>query len=131
MSYTWKALYKDGASLEQIERTGKKNTYADIDRKKLSGFELWNGSNRVFYLKIDRGQRLIWRRRTEMGQGGQVLGVCHIVGKQETVEGKNIQGIALIFESDGRIEMADRFDENHPWLYPIMVNKDDGEDWLI
>ncbi len=130
MRYTWKALYNDGTSLGQINEDGSKNAYSDIDRTKLSGFELWDGNVRVLYLSLTKGQRLIWRRRSEMVQGGVVGEVCHIVGKQETIDGKNIQGIIAIFESDGHIEIAERFNDKHPWLYPIPVHYHEGEVWL-
>lgn len=129
--YKWKAIYKNGDTLDQVNTDGSKNGYGDIDRSQLVGFELWDGKFRVFYTKIEPGQRLIWRRRTEMIPGQGQGEVVHIVGKQETIDGENIQGIVCIFESDGRMEATDRFDPNHPWLYPVQPIPEENEEWQM
>jgi hypothetical protein len=116
--FTWKAIYNDGTHLNQIDPDGTKHAYADIDRAKLSAFQLIDESGRVVVdIHVNPGQRLIWRRRTEMSAGNEPV-VCHIVGKQETVNGKNYQGVMALFENDGHTEVLGRFEENHPWLYP-------------
>ena len=118
--FKWKAIYDDGTSLEQ-------GNYEDINKEKLIAFEIWNGDIRLISLRFQKGQRLIWRRRVEMSQGGQKE-VCHIIGKQETINGKNYQGIVGLFESDGRIEVTGKFEEGHPWFYSPQIHK--GEKWL-
>ena len=126
--YHWVARYEDGTALNQIDPSGTRNGYADIDRDRLSAFEMWEGSTRVLFIRFAKGQRLIWRRRVEMTPGG-VVEVCHLVGKQETVRGKNYQGIVGLFESDGRIEVAGKFEEGHPWFFPVIIHQKEGEEW--
>lgn len=126
--YHWIARYNDGASLSQIDPSGTTHAYKEIDRERLSAFEMWEGTRRIFFLRFRPGQRLIWRRRVEMSADG-VLEVCHLIGKQETIKGKNYQGIVGLFESDGRIEVTDRFEEGHPWFFPIKIHKEEGEVW--
>ncbi len=126
--YHWVAKYEDGSSLSQIEPDGTLNAYKNIDRNKLAAFEMWEGGNRLFFLRFKKGQRLIWRRRVEMSPSG-IVEVCHIVGKQETIDGKNYQGIIGLFESDGRIELTGKLEEGHPWFFPILVHPSEGETW--
>lgn len=128
--FYWIARYADGTSLCQIEPSGKTNAYADIDRHHLTAFEMWENKTRLFFLIFKPGQRLIWRRRVEMSPSG--LGeVCHIIGKQETINGKNFQGIIGLFESDGHIEVTGKLEEGHPWFFPISVHPNEGENWVI
>ncbi len=114
--------------MAQINPSGTRNSYADIARDKLSAFEMWEGSRRILWIRFARGQRLIWRRRVEMTPAG-VVEVCHLIGKQETINGKNYQGIIGLFESDGRIEVSDRFAEGHPWFFPAKIHTEEGEEW--
>jgi len=53
--------------------------------------------------------------------------ICHIIGKQENINGRNYQGIIGLFESDGRIEAAGKFEENHPWFYPPSLHPAEQE----
>ncbi len=122
------ARYDDGTFLPQIDPSGARHAYQDINRDRLSAFEMWEGSTRIFFIRFRKGQRLIWRRRAEMSSMG-VVEVCHLVGKQETVRGKNYQGVIGLFESDGRIEVIDRFEEDHPWFFPVKIHKEEGEVW--
>jgi hypothetical protein len=126
--FHWVAKYSDGNELQQVEASGKKNSYSDIDRDKLSGFEMWEAGRRLIYISFAKGQRLIWRRRVETSPGGTIE-VCHIIGKQEQINGKNYQGIVGLFESDGRIEIAGKFEEGHPWFSPVSIHANEGEVW--
>ena len=126
--YHWIARYNDGTFLRQIESSVAKNSYVDINRNKLSAFEMWEGSNRLLIIHFSPGQRLIWRRRVEMSAAG-IVEVCHLIGKQETIGGKNYQGIVGLFESDGRIEVTGKFEEGHPWFFPVRVHPEEGEEW--
>jgi len=101
--YHWIVRYNDGGCLNQIESNGKRNAYQDINRDKLVAFEMWEGSTRVLFLKFNKGQQLIWRRRVETSPSG-ITEVCHIIGKQENIGGENLQGIIGLFESDGEGE---------------------------
>jgi len=117
--FKWKAIYEDGTHLDQGE-------YKDINKDKLIAFEIWSGDVKLLSLRFKKGQRLIWRRRIEMSPMG-IKEVCHIIGKQETIDGKNYQGIIGLFESDGRMEVTGRFEEGHPWFYQPQIHK--GEEW--
>ena len=126
--YHWVVRYNNGTSLNQVDPSGTKHSYKDIDRNELCAFEMWNGDMRMLLVKFKKGQRLIWRRRVEMTPDG-ITEVCHIVGKQENIKGKNYQGIVGLFESDGRIEITDKFEERHPWFFPVSIHKEEGEEW--
>ena len=126
--FQWRAVYNDGSHLMQIDYDGNKHSYSDIDRTKLEAFEMYEGGVRVISIRFKPGQRLIWRRRVLMQSGG-IKEVCHIIGKQETIDGKNYQGIIGLFESDGRIEVTGKFEEGHPWFSPVSVHESEGEDW--
>ncbi len=126
--YYWIARYDDGKFLSQINPDGSRNSYQDIQRDKLIAFEMWQESNRVLFIRFKKSQRLIWRRRVEMSPQG-IVEICHLVGKQETINGKNYQGIIGLFESDGRIETAGKFEEGHPWFFPVVVHPNEGEEW--
>lgn len=127
--YHWVVKYIDGTSLRQTDpQTGITHAYKDIDRDRLFAFEMWDGDLRMLLIRFKKGQRLIWRRRVEMTPEG-VVETCHIIGKQETVGGKNYQGIIGLFESDGRIEVAGKFEENHPWFFPVKIHQEEGEKW--
>lgn len=130
--FRWRAVYTDGTTLDQVEPDGTKHGYGDIDRTCLAFFELhdWEASHPVFRIRLDYGDRLIWRRRVDMTGGGTVE-CCHIVGKQNTINGKNRQWIAGVFESDGRMEYADRFKEGDPWFAPVQLRPNEGEDWQL
>jgi hypothetical protein len=126
--YHWTAVYNDGTSLSQHDTNadGQRYAYKDVDRSKLKAFEIWEGNNRILYIKFDKNQRLIWRRRVETTSGG-IVEVCHIIGKQENVNGRNYQGIIGLFESDGRLEVAGKFEQGHPWFYPPPLHQEEGE----
>lgn len=123
--FKWKAVYNDGSHLMQVDYEGNKHSYHDIDKSKLESFEMWEGGVRVISIRFKPGQRLIWRRRVLMQSGG-IQEVCHIIGKQETINGNNYQGIIGLFESDGRVEVAGKFEQGHPWFYPVDANQ---EEW--
>jgi len=62
-------------------------------------------------------------------KNGSVSEVCHIIGKQETINGKNYQGIIGLFESDGRVEVAGKFEEGHPFFSKPVIHEHEGEEW--
>jgi hypothetical protein len=119
--YRWRAIHEDGFTLEE-KPNDEFAVYSNINRKKLRVFELFNKETKEVKLSIKfyPGQRLIWRRRKEMAPGGKENTV-HIVGKQQTINGANKQGIALLFERDGTVEFFERFDPSHPFLRPIKL----------
>jgi hypothetical protein len=117
----WIAVYADGSILRQHEPDGTENRYEDIDRKRVSEFHLrLKGKDfTVIAYALDPGQRLIYRKRHSMsGITGEKNWTIHMVGWQQTVNGKNVQCISWVFP-DGSIINTGRFRENHPVLYGV------------
>ncbi len=125
----WVAYYNDDTHLRQYDDAGKENKYADIDRTRLSSFALYDGgrpdehyetaTRKILHLHLDNDQRLIYRRRVERSVGSDAPIVCYLVGWQQTIEGRNVQSIAYVFE-DGTVEVAGRWrDGGHPWFYSV------------
>ncbi len=125
MSYAWRATYKDGSVFDASKDHDL--SVDRLDRKQLGQFELVNGTGRsLMTLHLDPGQRLIYRRRVTMAQGGKPS-ICHLLGWQQTFGGQNVQSILYVFE-DGRIEMAGKFKEGHPWFYAPELRRVEVED---
>src|SRR4051812_486261 len=121
-TYIWKVTYTDGTTLQQIDPDGSKHAYADIDRRNIASFAILKDGNIILSVPFTSGQNLIWRRRVEMNPAQGVVETCHIIGKQETVNGQNHQIVFAVFESDGRVEVSDKFDDRHPWFFPVIMN---------
>lgn len=124
--HRWFVIYRDGTIVHQVDPdTGEKHGYEDIDREQLAAFFLydWEADRVVIRMNFEPGQKLIWRRRVEMDGSGAVTEVCHIIGKMEVRDGKKYEGILGLFSSDERIEVTGRFEENHPWFYPVIPVK--------
>jgi len=107
----WKAVYKDGSILPQLNEDGKENKYTDINRDNLEFFELHKEGKLIFRLHLEPGRRLIVRKR--------VIGnffvpddrkIVWLVGWQWNANGRNVQDIAWVFE-DGHVELTGRFKE--------------------
>jgi len=125
---TWEAIYEDRdrdlESLFQysVDDDGKVVgcPYTDIDRDRLAYFRLWRKGKAVFTLYLDPGQRLIWRRRTELPFGGERT-VTHICGWQMTVKGVNVQSIAYISEANGQVILAGKWRPENGLMYAVSV----------
>ena len=96
---------------------------AELPRNGLVAFALLNRSARIIYVQhLEPGMRLIYRRRSALQynpkRGQQMTRVCHLIGWQKEIRGRNVQHIAYCFE-DGPIEMAGRFRENHRFFYSV------------
>ena len=110
---TWKAIYNDGSCLTQYNADGTENRYEDIDRYKLSRFDLYKNADidkTPFYsLYLRHGQRLIFRRRNFISTNGERHMII-IVGWQKTYDTKplptNATAINYIYE-DGSIALDD------------------------
>ncbi len=113
------AYYSDGSKLN----LGEQISYNNLDRKKLSAFALVRDGKEILKLHLDSGQRLIWRKRTFLSPGKEKIDI-HILGWQKTVNGENIQSIAYVL-SDGRVEMAGAFREDHPIFGKIQFLKEE------
>lgn len=115
--FRWVAYNNDGGAVSQVAASGQKNSYEDLPLDNLKSFELWDWqrNERVLLVTFKPGERLVWRRRSEMAPGNKILEVCHIVGK---IGRDGQKGILGIFESDGRIEAVGEFLPNSNWFYP-------------
>jgi len=114
----WKAVYKDNTFLLQYDKD-KENKYQDINRGNLEYFDIYKGDKLIFRLHLEKGKRLIYRRRILItaGQGSEAI---TLVGWQDTIRGINRQAINLIFP-DGHIEMLPKWKEG---VYSQPVLKD-------
>ncbi len=124
-SIYWKAVYNDGKELSQYEEDGKENKYPDIDRSKLSAFEIRKAGiiqpkavpdQLLFKMYLEPGRRLIYRRRVlekyKFGGGARDIkakpigrSIIYLVGWQATIGGRSVQDIAYVFE-DGHVELS-------------------------
>lgn len=114
--YRWVAYDHDGGSVSQVAASGQKNSYEDLQHDNIKSFELWDWqyNQRVLLVLFERGDRLVWRRRSST-QGYGPIETCHIVGK---ISKNGQKGILGIFESDGHIETVPEFLPNSTWFYP-------------
>jgi hypothetical protein len=114
----WKAHYRDDTELRQVAPDGSKNAYHDIDQANLSAFQLLDGENVVVDVPFSEGERLVWRRRTEIMPGVGSF-PAHVIGKRRKVsDGFEVSSVICIAEHDLSVISADDFLDNHPWLYP-------------
>lgn len=115
--FRWVAYNNEGGSVSQVAASGEKNAYEDLPLNDLKAFELWDWrmNQRVLLVNFKKGDRLVWRRRTEIVPGNNITEVCHIVGK---ISKNGEKGILGIFESDGHIEATSEFLPNSNWFYP-------------
>ena len=108
----FRANYLDNTFFEWDEDTPSERAYQQIDRSKLKGVELFFRGRIVHRLHLEKGQRLILRRRVRMSLSGQTLHEIYLVGYQETIGGQNRQAITAIFD-DGHTELIGSW-QNHP-----------------
>jgi len=127
METKWKAIYSDGKSLNQYNEDKSVNKYTDIDRSKLSSFELYKEDKLIFKLVLEEGQRLIFRRRVSSNLQGEVIGAIYLVGWQKNINGKNTQSISYILE-DGCIIMAGQWDEKSNFSYSPNLIEEETDD---
>lgn len=129
ITLTWRAVYRDGTVVEQYDekRDPIEVSSEIIDRRNVKTFFILHGQVPVLTLHLDEGQNLIYRRRISVT--GDKREICHLVGWQRIVQGETVQSIAYVFE-DGRIEMAGRFREDHPWFYSIVLTGKENEQGL-
>lgn len=119
--YQWVAHYRNKTALHQIEPSGKKNQYGDIDRDDLAAFEIIRkaDSSQALLVVFNEGDKLIWRRRVDLKNQRCV----HIVGKRN----KDEEWIAVLFPA-GNVEFAKKWDENSEWLNPPTLHPHEGEE---
>ena len=126
----WLATYTDGTTLGQYNGDGVEYSSEHIDRSKLASFALiGEAGDKFLQFHLEPGQRLIYRRRIEQSVGGSPT-ICYLAGWQQTIHGQNVQSIWYVFDEGARLESAGRFDETHPWFYPIDLVPCEIEDGL-
>lgn len=102
----FRANYSDDTFYEwdEDDENAIKNAYLQIDRSKLKSIELSHAGRLLHRLHLERGQRLILRRRVQANIRGEIVNEIYLVGYQETVQGQNRQAITAIF-GDGHTEL--------------------------
>lgn len=129
MAFTWAALYSDGEIFPQYEHSsGVERSSERVDRSRLRSFMLYGHQGELILTQhYDPGQRMIYRRRTEVDSSGGVV-VCHLVGWQRTVGDQNVQHVAYVFEADSRIVLGGKWRDGHRWFYePRPVPAEEAE----
>lgn len=127
----WLATYTNGETLGQYNGNGVEHSSEQIDRSRLASFALISeAGDKLLQFHLEPGQRLIFRRRIEQSVGGLEQRVCYLAGWQQTIHGQNVQSIWYVFEEGARLESAGRFDENHPWFYPVEMVRVEAEERL-
>ncbi len=105
----WAAAYNDDTMFYQYNEDGTENKYKDIDRDRLVEFTLLRVPEKEegvpdlstppfpvrFSLWLEEGQQLIYRRRTQMTEGG-VTSVIHLVGWQQKIADQKVQSISYV-----------------------------------
>ncbi len=118
MNIHWVVQYNDGTRHDSDE-SGEGFKYQDIDRDRLTAFALLDGDRTVAVLHLNKGCRLIYRRRVTVNFRNEKEAVF-LFGWQKTVGNgfgqiTNEQVINVLFE-DGHIETVDRWIENSKWF---------------
>jgi hypothetical protein len=106
----WIANYNDGTSLPQFNEDGTENKYIDIDRSKLSSFDMVEDKLILSVILERPTQKLICRRRVCVDLFGNFKSAIWLVGWHENIGGKSIKSICYIY-SDGHIELAGARDD--------------------
>src|SRR3990172_2911462 len=134
MTIFLKAIYNDGTFFKYSEDNISTKDYYKIDRTKLIAFELWLEDKTLIHrVDIELGQRLIYRRRSALKLGMDILrkalefssdpreqqnyirklaaegkiptNVVYVVGFQETINHHNFQSLTAIYE-DGHTKIG-------------------------
>ena len=139
MTIFLKAIYNDGTFFKYSEDNISTKDYYKIDRTKLIAFELWLEDKTLIHrVDIELGQRLIYRRRSALKLGMDILrkalefssdpreqqnyirklaaegkiptNVVYVVGFQETINHHNFQSLTAIYE-DGHTRQFSKWKE--------------------
>jgi len=121
----WVAKYKDGIEFSQYNDSIEQSS-ENINRTKLLILKLLDHEGKVIISQEYRsGQMPIYRRRTAIRIGEEIIDIIHILGWRMLVNDTFITHVAFIYESDFHIEMGEfrknneslsRYEE---WQYPI------------
>lgn len=107
MPYKFTAIYKDGKKLTLNEEV----SYDNLPRDNIECFEVQKDNTPFFLMKLDEGQKPIYRRRVERVAGGNETEVF-LLGWQQN----GIQSINYLTE-DGRIVQGGKWDNSDAWMY--------------
>lgn len=123
-AYIPRVTYKNGS----VELLGNQNPYDKIDLSQLSVFEIVSRDQTHVAVKLNilPEQRLIWRLR-KLHYGTSIV-TAHIVGKQQTIDGTNKQGIIVFYENDGSMDFMERFSDNYSFFAPPQLLP--NEKWI-
>lgn len=123
----WAAKYHNKTTIAQYDKDGIPISTESLPREGLRVFMLIDQYHRAaFVQELRPGQQFIYRRRTALKTGEDVIEVIHIVGWQQKIGDETIRHIAFIYESDMHIEMGDfrkdmreGYGRVEQWRYPI------------
>jgi len=106
----WRALYKDGKFLDQYknpydEDIEDQNKYTDIDRKKLVGFQLYQGIKKkriLAHLNIEKGYKFFYRQRVWKNVfTNEETDRIHIIGWEKDLEDGKVDRIIVVVSNNG------------------------------
>lgn len=117
---SWVAVYEDGRTDPMVEpRTGHEISTELLDRSRLLSLVFYGtGGLPWFEQYLDRGRRLIYRRRTYESPRCGLMAVLNLVGWRREGDGDGAQHVAYAV-NDSRIVMAGAFRAGHPWFHGI------------
>lgn len=133
---TWGVRYSNGDMFYQYDADGTARPTQEIVRKNLRAFILFNGNSVLFAQEFQPGQEFIYRRRSAMRTGQDVIEVIHVVGwrKKTKVDEREqyVSNINFIYESDLHIESGEflfteeeGYGNPEQWRYPPEFVDDD------
>lgn len=134
--YYWKAIYENGEFVCQVPDFAQPkqwNSWGHIEQSRVTSFLIYQHivlqdkrelHRLAFVVHVDGNKRLIYRRRTGMGvNDDKVKYIIHVCGWQETVDGKNQQQLAFLFENDGHIELMQKFSKDNVMFCPVQLSE--------
>jgi hypothetical protein len=108
MTYTFSAIYKDGNKLTLSDTL----SYDNLPRENIDCFEVQRDNTPFLLMKLDEGQKPIYRKRIERIAGNESETAVYLLGWQQN----GVQSINYITE-DGKIVQAGKWDNNDAWMY--------------
>lgn len=107
MEYTFSAIYEDGKKVTLSPETG----YESLVRDNLKFFEVQKDNEPFLLMKLDKGAKLIYRKRVERMVGKDPFIVYLLGWKKGDFQSMNY------ISQDGRIVQGGDFDNNDSWMY--------------
>ena len=111
MTWHWAATTITG-----VQITESKCAYDKLDRSQIIKFGIYNEvGGSLIELDVLKGQNFFFRRRVEQNMSTGNKNTVFILGLTQHTE--VIKVVALY--PDRKVEIVERFDPRHKWLYPI------------